>query len=227
MSRVGEKIKNIRINAGISQKQLAKKLGVSESYINEVECGRKVVNQELIDRISKVLGKDINDITMSFEEQTFEESTAVKGRPEKKIKVDKQEEISDIWSGAFASVIRSVPIYDYNMNTVLGTRQMPLLDNKIEGHSQDKVFFLTIQDDDMIGFRIAKGDTAFALLTNEFVNNSISLIQHNEKRMIRQLRKLDNNKALIISNNGTVMTETVEIKEIKIIAKLEKVEIKL
>jgi transcriptional regulator with XRE-family HTH domain len=225
MSRVGDKIKNIRISTGMSQKQLAKKLGVAENFVNEVETGRKIINQDLIDRISKVLGKDINDITMSFEEQVFEEEKVKK--PAASVRKDKPEQVSDVWNEAFASVIKSIPIYNYSLTKVLGSKQLPLLNNKIEGHNQDKVFYLEIEGDDMIGFRIAKGDLAFAVSTNEFFNNSISLIQYGDKRVLRQLQRLDNSKALIISNKGSVVTETVSIKEIKVIAKLERLEIVL
>jgi transcriptional regulator with XRE-family HTH domain len=225
MSRVGDKIKNIRMSTGMSQKQLAKKLGVAENFVNEVETGRKIINQDLIDRISKVLGKDINDITMSFEEQVFEEEKVKK--PAASVRKDKPEQVSDVWNEAFASVIKSIPIYNYSLTKVLGSKQLPLLNNKIEGHNQDKVFYLEIEGDDMIGFRIAKGDLAFAVSTNEFFNNSISLIQYGDKRVVRQLQRLDNSKALIISNKGSVVTETVSIKEIKVIAKLERLEIVL
>jgi transcriptional regulator with XRE-family HTH domain len=225
MSRVGDKIKNIRMSTGMSQKQLAKKLGVAENFVNEVETGRKIINQDLIDRISKVLGKDINDITMSFEEQVFEEEKVKK--PVASVRKDKPEQVSDVWNEAFASVIKSIPIYNYSLTKVLGSKQLPLLNNKIEGHNQDKVFYLEIEGDDMIGFRIAKGDLAFAVSTNEFFNNSISLIQYGDKRVVRQLQRLDNSKALIISNKGSVVTETVSIKEIKVIAKLERLEIVL
>jgi transcriptional regulator with XRE-family HTH domain len=225
MSRVGDKIKNIRMSTGMSQKQLAKKLGVAENFVNEVETGRKIINQDLIDRISKVLGKDINDITMSFEEQVFEEEKVKK--PAASVRKDKPEQVSDVWNEAFASVIKSIPIYNYSLTKVLGSKQLPLLNNKIEGHNQDKVFYLEIEGDDMIGFRIAKGDLAFAVSTNEFFNNSISLIQYGDKRVVRQLQRLDNSKALIISNKGSVVTETVAVKEIKVIAKLERLEIVL
>ena len=220
MSRVGDNIKNTRINIGMSQKQLAKKLGVAESFINEVETGRKIINQELIDRMSKVLGKDINDISMSFEDQVYNEE-----KKEVIVKKDKPEKVNDLWNEAFASVIKSIPIYNYALTKVIGTKQLPLLNNKIEGHNQDKVFYIGIEDDDMIGFRIAKGDLAFVQSTNEFFNNSISLIQYGDQRAIRQLKKLDNNKALIISNKGIVKTETAEIRDIKVIGKLERVEI--
>ena len=37
MSRVGEKIKEARLKAGMTQKALGKKLGVAEKFINEEE----------------------------------------------------------------------------------------------------------------------------------------------------------------------------------------------
>ncbi|AKN33060.1 DNA-binding protein [Clostridium carboxidivorans P7] len=222
MSRVGEKIKNIRNSIGMTQKQLGKKLGVNESFVNEVENGRKIINQNLIDRISKVLGKDINDITMSFEEQVFEEE-----KDKKYSAAPKKEAVKDVWNEAFGSVLKNIPIYGYDLQKAVSFKQLPLINNKVEGHSQDKVFYLQIEDDDMLGFRIAKGDLAFAYSTHEIENNSICLIEHGSKRVIRQIKRLDNNKVLLISNKGSFRTETAEIKEINIIAKLNRVEIKL
>ncbi|AKA71328.1 XRE family transcriptional regulator [Clostridium scatologenes] len=222
MSRVGEKIKNIRNSIGMTQKQLGKKLGVNESFVNEVENGRKIINQNLIDRISKVLGKDINDITMSFEEQVFEEE-----KDKKYSAAPKKEAVKDVWNEAFGSVLKNIPIYGYDLQKAVSFKQLPLINNKVEGYSQDKVFYLQIEDDDMLGFRIAKGDLAFAYSTHEIENNSICLIEHGSKRVIRQIKRLDNNKVLLISNKGSFRTETAEIKEINIIAKLNRVEIKL
>lgn len=222
MSRVGEKIKNIRNSMGMSQKQLGKKLGVNESFVNEVENGRKIINQSLIDRISKVLGKDINDITMSFEEQVFEEE-----KDKKYSAAPKKEAVKDVWNEAFGSVLKNIPIYGYDLQKAISFKQLPLINNKVEGYSQDKVFYLQIEDDDMLGFRISKGDLAFAHSTHEIENNSICLIEHGSKRVIRQIKRLDSNKVLLISNKGSFRTETAEIKEINIIAKLNRVEIKL
>lgn len=222
MSRVGENIKNTRIEKGLTQKQLGKKLGVAEGFINEVESGRKVINQQLIDRIGKVLGKDLNDITMSFEEEVYKE--------EKQTKFEykpKKENINDVWNEAFGSVIKNIPMYSYELNKVLGYKKMPLIENKIEGFPQDKALFLQIQDDEMMGFRIAKGDIAFANLTNEVQNNSICLVECGNERKIRQIKTLDSNKILLISNSGSVRTETIEKKNLKVIAKLNKLEISL
>lgn len=222
MSRIGEKIKNIRIEKGLTQKQLGKKLGVAEGFINEVESGRKVINQSLIDRIGKVLGKDLNDITMSFEEEVYKEEKQTKFEYQ-----PKKEKINDVWNEAFGSVIKNIPMYSYELNKVLGHKKAPLIENKIEGFPQDKVVFLQIQDDEMMGFRIAKGDIAFANLTNEVQNNSICLVEYGNERKIRQIKILDSNKVLLISNAGSVRTETIEKKSLKIIAKLNKLEITL
>lgn len=237
MSRVAEKIKALRIESGMSQKALAKKLGVSESYINEVELGRKIVNEAMINKLSKVFNKDINDISMSVEIESAEEETmeelfgkASKPAPTKNTvsaPAKKGVEVTDAWSGAFASVLKSVPVYDYNLTSVISTKLMPIQNNKVEGFAQDKVLYIQIADDDMLGYRMAKGDLAFGHYTSEVVNNSICLIEHNGTRVIRQIKKLDSNKLLLLSNRGSLKTETVGAKDIKVIAKLERVEFNL
>lgn len=230
MSRVGEKIKQARMDSKMTQKQLAKKLGVSEGFVNEVESGKKIINESFISRISKILNKEINDISISFEEQTYENEPKVEKKKylsfEKENKKDKKE-INEVWSEAFGDVLKNVPIYNYDLNNILGHKQMPVSSNKIEGHAQDKVFYLMIEDDDMIGFRIVKGDMAFCHGIKEFENNSICLLEYNDMRVIRQVKRLDNSKALLISNKGNIKTETVLIKDIKVIAKLDRIEIKL
>lgn len=225
MSRVGEKIKSLRLEAGMSQKQLSKKLGASESFVSEVENGNKIINQNLIDRISKVLGKDINDITMSFEQEVFKDENESTKRVEKK-EVQKKE-VQKIWGDALGSILKSVPVYKYDMNTILSFKQLPLVDNKIEGYSQDKVIFIEIEDDEMLGFRIGKTDLALAHITHEVENNSICLIEFENIKAVRQIKKLDSSKVLLISNQGSIKVETMGIKDIKVLARLDRLEIKL
>ena len=74
MSRIGDKIKEARLKANIPQKALAKKLGVSEKYINEVEMGRKVAQESFINKASKILNVDLNDVNMiAADEELMEE----------------------------------------------------------------------------------------------------------------------------------------------------------
>lgn len=221
MSRVGEKVKNIRLEAKLSEKQFGKKLGVNENFIKEIENGKKVINDSLIARIKKVFGKDINDINMNdLNDEIVEEkkNTAFS---------NKSTEANETWTNAMSSILKEVSIYDYNFNKKLGSKQLPVVSNKIEGYNHDKVFFVKIENNDMAGFRMMKDDIAFGHIIHEIENNSICLLEFNGERFIRQIKKLDNTKALLISNNGNVQTQTVNIKEIKVIGKLEKVEFNL
>lgn len=224
MSRVGEKIKAARLNSGMTQKALAKKLGVAEKYINDLEMGRKVAQESLINKASKILNTDLNDISIVMTDEALMEERKntlnVKKKPEKV-------EVNEVWNDAFSSVLRAVPIYDYNLNTAKGRKELPVHSNKVEGFPQDKVLYLEIQDNEMSGFRMIKGDLAFAHLVKEISNNGIFLVDYKGKRKVRQIKSLGNSKLLLVSNGGSLITETVESKEISVIAKLERVEIKL
>jgi transcriptional regulator with XRE-family HTH domain len=234
MSRAGERLQSIRTQLGFSQKQLAKKLGVAESFINEVEQGRKILNEAFMNKLTKLTGKDINDITMSIEEEASREQVDIKTEPARVNRLDTTKKsnkdlpkINDVWSDALNSVLKTVSIYKYDLKQTAGSKQLPVVSNKVEGYALDKVIYLIIEEDDMLGFRIAKGDLAFAHLTHEVENNAICLLDINGERVIRQIKKLDNNKALLISNKGSLRTETVYIKEINVIARLDRVEIVL
>ena len=221
MSRVGDKIKKIRETKEVSQKQLGKKIGVSEGFINDIEMGKKVINEKFIEKISKVLGEKIEDSSVSFQDAETED--------ERKPKLERpiQGKVKEVWNDAFSSVLKDVSIYKYDLDKVVGKKQMPIISNKVEGYAQDKVLFLEIENDDMLGFRICSGDIAFAHLTHEIENNAISLVDYNGQRVLRQIKKLDSNKILLISNRVSLRTDTVQHNDIQVIAKLDRVEFKL
>ena len=231
MSRVGEKVKAARTSRNMSQKQLAKKLGVAESYIQDVELGRKIINEGMISRLSKVLSVDLNDVSMVATDEDLKEENKLKrpNLPESKsLKSDKAKgDSEEIWNQAFGSVLKNVPVYDYSFEGPKGSKKLPVESNKIEGFSADKVFYIEIEEDDMIGYRIAKGDLALCHGVKELEGSAIYLLEYNNKRAVRQVKKLDNSKVLLLSNGGTVKTETIGIKEIRPVARLLKLEIKL
>ena len=230
MSRVGDKLKEVRTKSGISAKVLAKKLGVSEKYILEVESGRRVVQESFIERAGKFLKADLSEISMVVTDDALEkEEKQVKKTEIKQKKINPRTlgETSEVWTEAFSSVLKKVNIYDYNMKNILGSRELPIYSNKVEGYNSDKVLYIKIQDDDMSGFRIMQGDIAFAHMVKEPTNNGIFLLENKGKRMIRQIKLLGNSKGLLVSNKGSVYTETVELNTIKFIAKLERIEIAL
>ena len=102
MSRVGQRIKEARLKSGMTQKALAKKLGVAEKYINDVELGRKVVQESFINKAAKILNADLNDINMVVtDEALMEERKSFESVNKKPAKV----ETTEIWNDAFASVL--------------------------------------------------------------------------------------------------------------------------
>ncbi|MDK0736492.1 XRE family transcriptional regulator [Clostridium perfringens] len=223
MSRVGERIKEAREKSGMTQKALAKKLGVAEKFVNEVETGRKIINELLISKVSKVLNTDLNDINMVVTDEELQKEL----KAEKQVRQTKPAEVNEVWNQAFGSVLKNVPIYDYSLTQVKGYKQLATASNKIDGHTANKVFYLRIENNDMTGYRIQENDLALCYSIKEIENNSICLVEFNGKRVIRQIKKLDNVKALLISNNGSMRTETANIKEIKAIAKLYRIEFDL
>lgn len=226
MSRVGLKIKEARLKSGMSQKRLAQKLGVAEKFINEVEMGRKVAQESLIEKASKVLNTNFNDISMVVTDEALEEERITLRESKNKALKNKVEN-NEVWTSAFSSVLKNVPIFDYSLKNSKGFKEMPIHSNKVEGHSQDKVLYLEIQDDEMSGFRMLKGDLAFANLVKEVSNNGMFLVEYKGKRAIRQIKNLGNSKVLLVSNGGSLLTETMNINEMVVLAKLEKLEIKL
>lgn len=223
MSRVGQRIKEARLKSGMSQKVLAKKLGVAEKYINDVELGRKVVQEAFIDKAAKILNADLNDINMVVTDEALmeERKTLEVNKKTKKV------EVAEVWNDAFASVLKSVPIFDYTLNSIKGKKELPVHSNKVEGFPQDKVLYIEIQNNDMSGFRMVKGDLAFSHLVKEPSNNGIFLLDYKGERIIRQLKSLGNSKYLLVSNGGALLTETVTIKDFEVVAKLERIEINL
>ncbi|GAB6168667.1 XRE family transcriptional regulator [Clostridium carnis] len=229
MSRVGEKIKEARLKSGITQKALAKKLGVAEKYINEVELGRKVAQESFIDKAAKILKADLNDISMVVTDEALMEerknfvSKQVTSNKSAKVKNEQDE----VWTSAFSSVLKNVPIFDYELKKQKGFKELPIHSNKVEGFPQDKVFYIEVQNDEMSGFRMLKGDLVFGHLVKEGTNNGIFLVKYKDKTAIRQMKSLGNSKILLVSNGGSLLTETMELKEVEIIAKLERIEINL
>ena len=79
----------------------------------------------------------------------------------------------------------------------------------------------------MSGFRMIKDDIVFGHLVKEASKNGLFLIEYDNKRVIRQIKNLGGQKLLLIGNDGSAKTETIQMNEVKVIAKLERLEIQL
>ena len=79
MNRLAVKIKEARIKAKMSEKDLAKACGQNINYILQIESGKKVINEKIAEQILKILGEKID----LFQDQEEEKKTIVK-QPEVK-----------------------------------------------------------------------------------------------------------------------------------------------
>ena len=68
MGRNGTMLKLIRMARGLSQKELAKKSGVPDSYISLAEQGRLSLSEEHIRKLEDALGVDFNTVRPTFDE---------------------------------------------------------------------------------------------------------------------------------------------------------------
>lgn len=59
---IGEQIRNYRKKAGLSQKELGQKLGVSQQHIAQYENGKRIPKLETLKKIAEALDCDIFDI---------------------------------------------------------------------------------------------------------------------------------------------------------------------
>jgi transcriptional regulator with XRE-family HTH domain len=217
MSRIGENIREERTKAGFSAKDFSKKLGISEGFINDVELGRKIVNENMIKKIEKLLN-------VSLSESSFEEvNEPVENIKETNISKNTNKQ----WEDAFSNLLKKVPICDINLKEIYDYRYLPIIDKKIEGYNSEKIIFVKAADDSMRGFRIQKNDTVMIYQNSELISNSLMLIKGEDKNIIRQIKRLDANKALIISHSNEIKTETREMKSIGILGRCIKVEIEL
>lgn len=60
--RLGRRLQKIRKQKGVTQEQLAEKVGVSTTWIGYIETGYRRPNLKLIYKIARVLGVKVKDI---------------------------------------------------------------------------------------------------------------------------------------------------------------------
>ncbi|WP_432666698.1 helix-turn-helix transcriptional regulator [Wukongibacter baidiensis] len=217
MNRLAVKIKEARIKAGLTEKALAKKCGLSVGYIIQVESGKKIVNESVAEKILKSLGTKEEFVK---EEKVIEKPKKAKPapRPQGTIPV----EPNQIWADALAGVIKKYPIYELNSKKITDYKELPIINKKIEGHHPDKIMFVKSPNDDMEAFRIKKDDVLTISITKDIQNYCIYLFEMSGKKMIRQLKK-DVNKKVVLSkcaNDNSAMT--VDMNKVKVLGKIIK-----
>ncbi len=225
MNRIAEKIQQARRKAGLSEKQLAKKCGLAASYIMQVETGKKIINEATADKILGVLGEEIVFINVTGKKEEEEPQRPARvSRPVKPagFTVEPNEQ----WANALAGVIEKFPIHECRNNKVVGYKELPILGKKVEGYHPEKILFVKASNQEAEALRIKKGDIVMVLKTKEIQNNNIYLIEIDKQRVIRKIRK-ENNQARLFKNQIDTSSELVAMAEIKVIGRCIKVEFSL
>lgn len=245
MSRLGDEVARMRMAKGLSQKQLARQAGVAETYIQEVESGKRVMNDQLATRISKLLdghfGSEAPEMVETAPPRPAPRPlSAVRptapARPSGQVvyTTDTQDSgksaagtESKVWTEAFSQMLRDVPVFDPAMRKQTATRTMAVVSGKVEEQPKDKVFWLEVADNDMIGYRIQRTDLVFGVQTPVLTEDGYYFLEWNGQRAIRQLKAIPGGMVQISCHKGAPVRETVPANMIQILGRILRVEVRL
>ena len=197
MSRLGDTIRAARLKAKPSEKALGKKCGRAESFIKDVESGRKIVSDDQAQRILRVLGVQ-NPVSTELEVAS-EPPVKLRPRPrayilpvEEQNAPDRQAqaESNDAWLDALGGVVKRVPVMAPD-GVVIDHVLTPIVSGKIEGGAPDKVLYYRCPDDMLRGFRVYAGDLLLVVPANKAEDDRLMLVEYGGARMVRKLMKLD------------------------------------
>lgn len=230
MSRLGDMIKQERLRAGWSHKQLAKKSGVSEKFLVEVEAGTRIIADTQATRILKVLGKTsefIADFEGKADGVPTPEPVRAASRPAPAPKKPAAPaEPTDAWVNALGGLMRAVPVRDAAGRDV-DSRILPVQSGRIEGVVAEKVFYLVAPDDSMMGYRIRKGDRVLILPATVLVDNAVLLFQSEGLYYLRKVKIQDGGRVLLQWYDYEPHSEVVPAKQLTLVGRARRVEFEI
>ena len=243
MSRLGDLLRTERLRRKMTLKQVAKLGGVSEGYLKDVEEGKRIIADDQARRILKKMGlKEHNEAGFSLEDiaatvdletvapkQTLTKPVAAKKSIESEAVYQSKNDdkvMGSVWLDALTSVLKRVPVYNAVMKEV-DHRLLPVLDGRIEGAAPDKVFYFSSPDDSMRGFRILREDVCLIVPSNSPIDGAVMLVEYNQHRFIRKVKKLDAMTVLLQSYDREYNAETLALPEVNFLGRVTRVEFTL
>lgn len=235
MSRLGDLIRLERTRQGLTHKQVARKCGVSDKYLMEVESGTRIIQDEQARRILKVMGLSqqteadfsLDDIaaTVDLQSAVPQLTRAVEKKEKQPVAEAKADPgvSGSIWLDALAGVLKHVPIYNAVMKEV-GHRLLPITNGKIEGANPDKVFYFMAPDNDLRGFRVQKGDIVLVVPAQSAVDGAIMLIQTPLGRMLRKVKRVNDYQAMLQKYDDAFESEIKNYNEISFVGRCVRLE---
>lgn len=244
MSRLGDLIRTERIRQKLTPKQVAKKCGVSESYLLAVEAGTRIIADDQARRILKSIGLKqqteaeftLDDIAATVDLAQVQPRMAAavqaaKKPPKKEAELaastEEEEGVAgSVWLDALQSVLKRVPVMNAVMKPV-SYQLVPVENGRIEGANPDKVFFYLAPDDSMRGFRIHRGDVVLTVPAQSPVDGAIMLMNYKEHRYLRKVKILDDRNVLLQSYDREYEAETVPVSDIGFLSRCVRVTFEL
>ena len=242
MSRLGDLIRMERLRAKLTPKQVAKKCGVSESYLLAVEAGTKIIADDQARRILKSIGLreqteaefSLDDIAATVDLAQVQPQMARAAQPKPKpreaeVVASTEEEkgvAGSVWLDALSSVLKRVPV----MNAVLQPSDyvlLPIQNGKIEGANPEKVFYYAAPDDSMRGFRIHAGDRVLVVPTQSPVDGAVMLVEYNSHRYLRKVKVLPGMNVLLQAYDREYDAQTAGVNEMTFLGRAIRLEIEL
>lgn len=235
MSRLGDLIRLERTRQGLTHKQVARKCGVSDKYLMEVEAGTRIIQDEQARRILKVMGLSqqteadfsLDDIaaTVDLQSAVPQLTRAVEKKEKQPVAEAKADSgvSGSIWLDALAGVLKHVPIYNAVMKEV-GHRLLPITNGKIEGANPDKVFYFMAPDNDLRGFRVQKGDIVLVVPAQAAVDGAIMLVQTPLGRVLRKVKRVNDYQAMLQKYDDAFESEIKNYNEITFVGRCVRLE---
>lgn len=242
MSRLGDLIRLERTRQGLSYKQVAKKCGVSDKYLMEVEAGTRIIADDQARRILKTMGMTehtesdftLDDIasTVDLQSAVPQLTRAVEAQREAPKKKEAPAAESDpgvsgsIWLDALSGVLKHVPVYNAVMKEV-SHRLLPVTNGKIEGAPADKVYYFMAPDNQMRGFRVQKGDLVLVVPAQAAVDGAIMLLQTPQGRVLRKIKRVNDYQAMLQKYDESFESEIKNYNEITFVGRCVRLEAEL
>ena len=225
MSRLGDTIQKARIRAKLSEKALGKKCGLAESFIKDIESGRRIVSDAQAQRILKVLG--VADPVSTELEVAAEPQVKLRPKPRAYIlSAEEQaqnarkaaEESSDAWLDALGGVVRRVPVMSPD-GLVIDHVLTPIVNGRIEGGAPDKVLYYRCPDDMLRGFRVHAGDLLLVVPAAKAEDGQLMLVEYRGQRMVRKLLKLDGGRVQMQAFDHEFTADVAPQSDVKVLGR--------
>lgn len=71
---IGQRVKEYRIKACLTQSELAEELDVSTGYISQIECGHTQVSLNRLDSIASIIDTNIENLISDLSDKEYKEN---------------------------------------------------------------------------------------------------------------------------------------------------------